>query len=295
MPFIGEFSALGAALLWAATSMMFAKVTGKIGSIQANISRMIIATLLFVISIVVFRLPINLSFTQIQYLFISAMLGLAFGDTFLFKAFQTIGARLSMLIMSLAPAIAALLAYLFLGETLSLWGILGMLGTLCGVSLVVFERTGPVPAYTLSRLGVFYALLGAFGQGSGLIFAKLAFAEGPVHGMVASCIRIASALAVLLPFSLLSGHRTNPLSLLKQDRTIFLYLFAASLFGAYFGITLSLVAVAYAKVGIASTLIATSPVLMLPMVRLVYHELLSWKAVTGAFIAVTGVAILFLT
>lgn len=295
MPFLGEFSALGAALLWAATSMIFAKVTSKVGSIQANISRMIIATLLFVLSIIVFHLPINLSFTQIQYLFISAMLGLAFGDTFLFKAFQIIGARLSMLIMSLAPAIAALLAYLFLGETLSLWGIFGVLITLCGVSLVVFERTGPVPAYTLSKLGVFYALLGAFGQGSGLIFAKLAFAEGPIHGMVASCMRIASALIVLLPLSLLSGYRTNPIKLLKQDRTIFLYLLTASVFGAYFGITLSLVAVAYAKVGVASTLIATSPVLMLPMVRLVYHELLSWKAVTGAFIAVTGVAILFLT
>ncbi|GAK56016.1 hypothetical protein ANT_07880 [Candidatus Vecturithrix granuli] len=295
MPFLGEFSALGAAALWAATSMIFAKVTVKIGSVQANISRMMVATLLFVISIALFRLPINLSFTQIQYLFISAMLGLVFGDTYLFKAFQTIGARLSMLVMSLAPAIAALLAYLFLGETLSIGGIWGVLITLCGVSLVVFERTGPVPAYTLSKLGVFYALLGAFGQGSGLIFAKLAFAEGPIHGMVASCIRITSAVAVLLPISLLSRRCQNPINVLKQDRTIFMYLLIASVFGTYLGITFSLVAVAYAKVGIASTLIATSPVLMLPMVRLIYHDQLSWKAIIGAFIAVTGVAILFLT
>lgn len=295
MPFIGEFSALGAALLWAATSMIFAKVTVKIGSVQANISRMIVGIILFVISIIVFRLPLDLSRTQIQFLFLSAMLGLVFGDTFLFKAFQTIGARLSMLIMSLAPAIAAILAYLFLGETLSIWGIFGIFITLCGVSLVVFERTGPVPAYTLTKIGVIYALLGALGQGSGLIFAKMAFAEGPIHGMVASCIRIASAVIVLLPLSLLSGRRVNPLNVLKQDRTIFIYLLTASVFGVYLGITLSLVAVAYAKVGIASTLIATSPVLMLPMVRFVHREPLSWKAVVGAFIAVTGVAILFLT
>lgn len=295
MPFIGEFSALGAAFLWAATSMIFAKVTVSIGPIQANISRMVFGIILFVTSIFVFRLPTDLSFSQIQYLFISAMLGLVFGDTFLFKAFQTIGARLSMLIMSLAPAIAAFLAYLFLGETLSLWGIFGIFITLGGVSLVVFERTGPVPAYTLTKIGVVFGLLGALGQGSGLLFAKFAFAEGPIHGMVASCIRIASAVIVLWPLSQLSGRRINPFRLLKRDRTIFVYLLTASVFGVYLGITLSLVAVAYAKVGIASTLIATSPVLMLPMVRFVHREQLSWKAVIGAFVAVAGVAILFLT
>ncbi|MDY0093367.1 MAG: DMT family transporter [Candidatus Vecturithrix sp.] len=295
MPFLGELSALGAASLWAVTSMIFAKVTVKIGSVQANIARMMVATLLFAISVVLFRLPINLSFTQIQYLFVSAMLGLVFGDTYLFKGFQTIGARLSMLIMSLSPAIAAFLAYLFLGETLSIWGIFGIFLTLCGVALVVFDRTGPVPALPLNRIGILYALMGAFGQGAGLIFAKLAFTEGPIHGMVASAIRIASAVLVLLPLSLLRRRTQNPLTVLRQDRTIFLCLLTASVFGTYLGITLSLVAVAYAKVGIASTLIATSPVLMLPIVRLAYHDRLSWKAVAGAFLAITGVAILFLT
>ncbi len=294
MPFLGELSALGAASLWAVTSMIFAKVTVKIGSVQANIARMMVATLLFAISVVLFRLPINLSFTQIQYLFVSAMLGLVFGDTYLFKGFQTIGARLSMLIMSLSPAIAAFLAYLFLGETLSIWGIFGIFLTLCGVAPeVVFDRTGSVPALPLNRIGILYALMGAFGQGAGLIFAKLAFTEGPIHGMVASAIRIASAVLVLLPLSLLRRRTQNPLTVLRQDRTIFLCLLTASVFGTYLGITLSLVAVAYAKVGIASTLIATSPVLMLPIVRLAYHDRLSWKAVAGAFLAITGVAILF--
>jgi drug/metabolite transporter (DMT)-like permease len=37
------------------------------------------------------------------------------------------------------------------------------------------------------------------------------------------------------------------------------------------------------------------PVMMLPMVKFINKEVLSWKAIVGAFVAVSGVAILFLT
>ncbi len=66
MPFLGELSALGAASLWAVTSMIFAKVTVKIGSVQANIARMMVATLLFAISVVLFRCQSICHSTQIN-------------------------------------------------------------------------------------------------------------------------------------------------------------------------------------------------------------------------------------
>jgi drug/metabolite transporter (DMT)-like permease len=55
-----------------------------------------------------------------------------------------------------------------------------------------------------------------------------------------------------------------------------------------------MVAIANAKIGIASTLMSTMPVIMLPIVKYYYKESLSWRAIAGAFIAVAGVAILFL-
>ncbi|MGE5497714.1 MAG: hypothetical protein ACM3Q2_06585 [Syntrophothermus sp.] len=39
---------------------------------------------------------------------------------------------------------------------------------------------------------------------------------------------------------------------------------------------------------------STSPIIMLPMIKYFYKEKLSWKSITGAFVAVGGVAILFL-
>jgi hypothetical protein len=48
------------------TSMIFAKVTVKIGSVQANIARMMVATLLFAISVVLFRCQSICHSTQIN-------------------------------------------------------------------------------------------------------------------------------------------------------------------------------------------------------------------------------------
>jgi drug/metabolite transporter (DMT)-like permease len=63
--------------------------------------------------------------------------------------------------------------------------------------------------------------------------------------------------------------------------------------GPFLGITLSLVSVANTTVGIAATLMATVPILMLPLVKYIQKDHISWRAVLGAAIAVAGVAILF--
>ena len=67
-----------------------------------------------------------------------------------------------------------------------------------------------------------------------------------------------------------------------------------SIVGPYLGITFSLIAIANTFVGIASTLIATTPIIMLPMVLIYYKEKLSFISILGTLVAVCGVAILFL-
>ena len=85
---------------------------------------------------------------------------------------------------------AALMAFLFLNETLSFTGILGIIITLAGIALVVLERKEPSTHYVpISMTGILYALLGALGQAGGMILAKGAFAYGPINGFVATFIR----------------------------------------------------------------------------------------------------------
>ena len=72
------------------------------------------------------------------------------------------------------------------------------------------------------------------------------------------------------------------------------YIIIGSIIGPFLGITFSLIAIAYTYVGIASTLMATVPIVMLPIIIFYYKEKLSAISFIGAFVAVLGIAILFL-
>ena len=275
--------------------MMFAGAIRRIGSVQVNVVRLIIAAVMLIVTILVANLSVRLSFGQYAYLSISGCIGLVFGDTFLFKSFHVNGARISMLIMSLAPAISAILAYIILGEMLSVWGIVGIIVTTAGIVLVVVSnQQSEHTKVKLTRIGLLYGFLGALGQGAGLVFARLAFVEGDINGFVATFVRIAASLVVLLPLTLMTGRIKNPIRVFWDDKRALMLTIGGAIFGPYLGITFSLIAIMYTKVGIAATLIATVPILMLPLVRIIYKERLSWHAIVGACVAVGGVAILFL-
>jgi drug/metabolite transporter (DMT)-like permease len=287
--------ALATAALWSCSALIFAAAAARLGSVVVNIARLILALVLLGASILLFRLPTDLNSNQVFWLSASGVVGLALGDSFLFKAFQTIGARVSMLIMSSAPAISAVAAFLILGEGISLWGIIGMAVTLGGIFLVTVVRggeTGKRPPE--QRSGVLYAFLGSAGQGIGLVLAKMAFGHGELNGFVAATLRILASLVVLIPILGITGRLARPFVSMKRDRAAFGLTAAGSFLGPFLGISFSLIAVANTSVGVAATIMATVPIIMLPLIWIVHHEQPTPRAAAGAVIAVAGVAILFL-
>lgn len=292
MPFLGELSALLTACFWSGSAMVFASATTRVGWYQVNITRLILATGYLTFLTIILRLNTNLSGSQVLDLSLSGIVGLSLGDSFLFKAYQEIGARVTMLVMSLAPAIAALIAYIALDETLSAAGIAGIAITVIGVSAVVLDRGSGRVLVTTS--GLLFALLAAVGQGGGLVLAKAAFRDGDLNGFVAAAVRIVASLAVLLPLGLLTKRFSNPMRMIHEDPRSFRLIALGSILGPFLGISFSLIAVQHTKVGVAAAIMAIVPILMLPLVRFVYKEHLTWKAIAGAFVAVAGVAVLFL-
>jgi drug/metabolite transporter (DMT)-like permease len=295
MPFPGELSALFTALLWSGSSLVFAAATVRVGSVTVNVTRLFLAAVYLVIVVLVFRIESPLTSRQLANLAVSGIIGLAIGDSFLFRAYQEMGPRITMLIMSLSPALTAILGYAFLGEEISPQGILGMGITIAGISVVVLERSpkasGAAPA-TLA--GTMYALAGATGQAVNLLFAKAAFNEGPIDGFLATLIRILASIVVLVPAIILARRWKNPFRVFAGNREALGYTVAGSVLGPFLGIAFSLIAVAHTTVAVASTLMATVPILMLPMVRFVYRERLPLRAIAGAVVAFAGVGLLFL-
>ncbi len=295
MPYLGELSALMTAVCWSGSSFAFSSASKSIGPLQLNINRMILAVVFLFFTILILDIKVDLSSFQVTHLILSGAVGLVFGDTFLFKAYQHIGARISMLLMSVSPILSALLAYLFLNEIITTWGIIGMTITIAGVSLVIFERSEtPSAKYKISKIGIFYGLLGALGQSVGLIFAKYAFNAGEINGFVATFVRLFSAVILMLPFAIIMKRYKNPVKLFAKNLKAFKSTLTGTILGPYFGITFSLIAIENAKVGIAATLMSTVPILMLPIARYVFKEKLNWRAIGGAVLAVGGIAILFL-
>jgi drug/metabolite transporter (DMT)-like permease len=295
MPFVGEFSALLTAILWSFTAFAFSHAAGKIGPTQLNMNRLILASVFLALTILIFNFSYKLSSGQLINLAISGIIGLVIGDTFLFLAFGQIGPRLSILIMSFSPLQSAIMAYFFLGERISAIGIFGMFITVGGIILVVSERNhSPEAKHKMTLAGFFNGFMGAAGQAGGLIFAKLAFDQGEINGFVATFIRVFSSVLVMLPFLLIFRKYKNPVSLYRKEKKAFFSTLGGTVFGPYLGITFSLIAVEFTKVGIAATLMSTMPVIMLPIAKYYYKEKLSWRAIIGAFIAVIGISILFL-
>jgi drug/metabolite transporter (DMT)-like permease len=281
------------AALWSCSAIVLSAATVRAGAIPVNVARLLLATAYLLLLILLLHFDIDLSERQMLALGTSGVIGLAFGDSFLFKAFRELGPRITMLVMSTAPAVAALLAYLVLGETLSLWGVAGILITLGGVAIVVLERNEGASAPIAWR-GILFASLAALGQGVGLIVAKLAFLEGAINGFVATLIRILASLVVMLPVGIVAARQSDAFRTLFNDRRAMALTALGAVLGPFLGISFSLIAVAHTSVGVAATIMATVPILMLPLLRVLYRERLSGKAIAGAVVAVGGVAILFL-
>jgi drug/metabolite transporter (DMT)-like permease len=294
MPYIGEIAALSAALLWSFTSFVFTEASFKIGTYQLNVDRMILSGLMIIVTVLLMVIPVEITNTQLMYLTLSGVIGLVLGDGFLFSALKQIGPRLSMLIMSFNPAIATICAYFILGESLGLAAIIGMVLTLFGIVIVVMERPKSVSKFKVTPKGLLYAVLAATGQGVGLILAKMANMEGEINSFTATLYRILSSVIIMLPIGFIIRQYKNPIKIYIKNKKLLLLITIGAIIGPYLGITLSFIAVTKTEIGIASTLLSTMPIIMLPLSYFFYKEKLSMVSIGGALVAVGGVAMLFL-
>ncbi len=294
--YIGELAALGTAILWSLVSIVFTEASKLIGSMRLNINRLLFASFFLFIIILVAGVPLTMQPMQFALLVGSGVVGLIFGDGFLFRSFRHIGPRKSMLVMSLSPGVTTLLGTFVLGEEITLLVALGISITLLGIFIVVLDKKEtPSQEYKTDRMGYFYAFLGAVGQSGGLVLAKIAFQMGYVPEFTAAFTRILSSGVLLLGIVIAMGNYKDPVAIYVRHPKALWLTILGSIIGPVLGITLSLVAINNTlNIGIAATLMSTMPILMLPIVVIVYKEKLSLNAVFGAIVAVVGIVFLFI-
>jgi len=211
--YFGEIAALLTAVFWTVTSMSFESAGKKVGSLSVNLIRLIIA--FFIYGIVnYFRrglfLPLDAGTESWLWLALSGLVGFVVGDLLLFQAYVVIGARISMLIMALAPPITAFASWILLDEVLSPMKLVGMVVTLTGISIVILKREKKEEDSKKRRKittnysipGLLLAFGGAVGQGVGLVLSKKGMGE--YDAFAASHIRVITGMvgfAIILLFA----------------------------------------------------------------------------------------------
>jgi len=295
--FLGEIAGLATAGCWAFTSIFFTIGGKRVGSAVVNRIRLVLAVIF--LSVTHFMLtgqwfPVDVEPYRWGWLGLSGVIGLVIGDAMLFQAFVIIGTRLSMLLMSLVPIFSAVLAWVFLDESLSAVEILAVTITIGGISWVILDKhRGSLG--TKGKHLIFWLMLGiggAMGQAGGLLTSRLGL-EGDFPALSGNLIRMLIAAIVMWIITAIWGKAKETILKLKDKKACYSIL-GGSFFGPFVGVWLSLVAIKYAKIGIASTLMSLTPVLLIPLVYWVFKEKITIHAVFGTIMAVAGVAILFL-
>ena len=299
---IGQIAALATSCVWTFSSILFTEAARKIGSISLNAYRIVAAVgFLSVAHILLLQTVVpKANSEQVFWLGMSGIVGLGIGDFGLFAAFAMLGPRRSLLIMALSPIFASVGAFLMLGETISPQAIFGIATTITGVGWVVLEREHLSMETPISKRfkmqGVFSALVGAVGQGMGLVLSKkgiLLNPGTPLNALSATLIRMTVGASFVWISIIAAGRFLELRNALNRKQGIE-YAVAAAFFGPFVGVTLSMVAVTFTQTGIAQTLMSLMPVFIIPLVWVVYRQRISWRGILGAAIAVIGVAILFL-
>ncbi len=298
----GEIAGILTAVFWTFTSLAFESAGKKVGSLAVNLIRLVIAFFFIgIYSWIVrgFFFPTDATMFQWKWLAFSGVVGFVIGDLFLFQAFVIVGARISMLMMALAPPFTALIGWFILGEVMSVMNLLGMSITLTGIVLVILkrervEKNGLIinklkSGYSVQ--GILLALGGALGQATGLVISKKGM--GSYDAFSATQIRV---LTGIIGFSILFifMKRWPRVWAALRNRSAMKRITFGAFFGPFLGVSFSLLAVQNTQAGIAATLMAISPVLIIPPAILLFGEKVNWKEVLGAVITVGGVALFFL-
>ena len=308
---IGELISLCVAVSWTATALFADVASHRLGALPLNLIRMSISLLFLITALWIgtgVPYPVHADATTWFWLGLSGLVGYVFGDYCLFNSYVIFGSRYGQLFMTMSPITAGIAGWLLLGERLSWHSWLAMLVTISGIAITILAKGGDDHKIKLKLplKGVLFGIGAGMGQGMGLVLSKI----GLEHYSATLPADMPTAFTTMMPFAstfiratigfvgfliILSVKRMMPQ--VKQglhDRKGMLNAALTTFFGPFLGVSLSLMAVQRTEAGIASTLMALTPVLIIAPYAIINHQKISLKEVLGTLVTMVGVALFFL-
>ncbi len=300
---IGEFAALGAALMWTISAILWGRI--RLSAIGINLSKNCLGSLILIAHLIVvaaaFNQPVlSAPMRSWGWLGLSGLVGIGLGDTCFFRSLQILGPRRSLIIASTGPLFAVWLAWVMRGETLTSIAFSGIVMTVMGVVIVVADRKAASEAPGIMpgtfSVGVVLGLLGAVCQVVGGICSKNAMTRQVDGQFITDCspleatfirLFVAAMATVFVVFAM--GKLGDICRNVFRWQTLKL-LVPATAIGTWLGIWFSQIAFKETpNVAIAQTLHSTCPLFAIPIVWFVYRQKSTWYSILGTIVAIVGI------
>jgi len=278
----------------------------RLGSLWGNFLRLFLAVIVLGV-VVLFFFPNSIQREPFLWFFFSGAIGFGLGDIALFLAYERIGSRLTILLnLCLAPLFAMSIEWIWLGNAMTIRTVLAAAVILAGVVLAIRPKAGfrqKMETHGSYGFGIAAAIVAGFGQGTGAVISRKADAVAQMSGLEVSGISAAFQRGfaglvvvgiVVLVIKLFGPKYISTRWKSPFQKTVVLWLLGAAIFGPVIGVSCFQWALQTKESGIVLAVTAMTPIVMMPLAAITEGDHPRRLAILGAFIAVSGVVLLYL-
>jgi len=299
MEHLGALAAFGTAVFWTASAIAFEGASKRVGALAVNFWKVTIAfVLLGIVSLSTGGglLPLGAPSRSWLFLCLSGLIGFVISDYFLLTAYVLVGSRVTVVFQALTPLFAAGFGFIVLGESMKLRSLAGMAVVVAGIVILVLARNAAGTAARRSEAvqakGYVFAFLSTVFQALGLVTSKLGLSN--IDAVPATQIRVLAAMLGFALQALILRKRSEVFVAPLREGRLAMRIAIGAVFGPFLGVTLSLFALQHTDVGTASTLMALTPVLIIPPTIFLMRQKATALEILGAAIAVGGTSLFFM-
>jgi drug/metabolite transporter (DMT)-like permease len=293
------FAAVLTTFLFAVSAISSSRAARLIGPINATFIRLSIAVI--VLAIYAFGFGQGLAGPGMLTFLLSGLIGFGVGDVALFHTYKRLGARLGILVAQcLAVPLAALTEWLWLGTALT-HQILWIVIILAGVCLALLPSRRDQLLGAWSWSGIAFGVIAALGQAWGAVLSRKAISlneavQFHVNGATASFQRVVAGVAfsgclfLILKIRQGSGGESAMTRLPRSQRLPVMSLcLINAISGPILGVSCYQWALTAAPSGVVLAIVATTPIVVLPMSWALEGDRPTWLSIAGSLLAIGGV------
>lgn len=282
MTILGIIAGLLSAASWAFGTVVFERIGKVVPYVGITFLKGVLSIILMLLLLCFTGGLQPIGWREFAFLSLSGIIGIAVGDSLFFKSLQDLGAKTQVVFFLLGQILTMVLSLLILGELLSIGQYIGATILLIGIVVVVW---GKQEAHPNKMHGIVCGILSILCFSCSSIMIKVAITD--VNVVTATFYRMVFGTIFTLGFGVAAKQLISWVMPLKDFRISALLLLNVIVI-TYGGFLLSMVAIKYITVSLASILGTMEPVFVLVFAFLINKERIKKQELIGTAITIVG-------